>query len=65
MQRVTVEVENNSSTEFQGFLLQARSREGQALLWPVGKFTNFNSALFTALHCKNMEVGVHLCHFNN
>ncbi|XP_018535158.1 putative ferric-chelate reductase 1 [Lates calcarifer] len=52
---VTVEVVNNSSTEFQGFLLQARSTQGHTLLWPVGKFTNINTTLFTALHCKNME----------
>ncbi|XP_074508455.1 putative ferric-chelate reductase 1 isoform X2 [Sebastes fasciatus] len=52
---VTVEVVKNSSTEFQGFLLQARSRQGHALLWPVGKFTNINTTLFTAVHCKNME----------
>ncbi|XP_031734519.1 putative ferric-chelate reductase 1 [Anarrhichthys ocellatus] len=45
----------NSSTEFQGFLLQARSRKGLALLWPVGKFTNISTTLFTALHCNNME----------
>nr|XP_046263596.1 putative ferric-chelate reductase 1 [Scatophagus argus] len=52
---VTVEAVQNSSTEFQGFLLQARSREGNALLWPVGKFTNIDTTLFTALHCKNMK----------
>ncbi|XP_054451987.1 putative ferric-chelate reductase 1 [Anoplopoma fimbria] len=52
---VTVEVVKNSSTEFQGFLLQARSREGLALLWPVGKFTNISTTLFTALHCNNVE----------
>ncbi|XP_071346813.1 putative defense protein 1 [Trachinotus anak] len=52
---VTVEVVRNSSTQFQGFLLQARSRDGQALLWPVGKFTNIDSTQFTALHCQNME----------
>ncbi|XP_051267958.1 putative ferric-chelate reductase 1 [Dicentrarchus labrax] len=52
---VTLEVVKNSSTEFQGFLLQARSRGGHALLWPVGKFTNIDTTLFTALHCKNME----------
>ncbi|XP_067460726.1 putative ferric-chelate reductase 1 [Thunnus thynnus] len=52
---VTVEVVKNSSTEFQGFLLQARSREGHALLWPVGMFTNIDSTMFTVLHCKNME----------
>ncbi|GLD73873.1 putative ferric-chelate reductase 1, partial [Lates japonicus] len=52
---VTVEVVNSSSTEFQGFLLQARSTQGHTLLWPVGKFTNINTTLFTALHCKNME----------
>ncbi|KAM9349991.1 putative ferric-chelate reductase 1 [Symphorus nematophorus] len=51
---VTVEV-TNSTTEFQGFLLQARSRQGNAVLWPVGKFTNINTTLFTALHCNNME----------
>ncbi|XP_068593889.1 putative ferric-chelate reductase 1 [Cebidichthys violaceus] len=50
---LTVEVVKNSSTEFQGFLLQARSKK--ALLWPVGKFTNINTTLFTALHCNNME----------
>ncbi|XP_068455281.1 putative ferric-chelate reductase 1 [Clinocottus analis] len=51
---VTVEVKN-SSTDFQGFLLQARSMAGLDLLWPVGKFTNISSALFTALHCNNRE----------
>ncbi|XP_033507293.1 ferric-chelate reductase 1 [Epinephelus lanceolatus] len=52
---VMVEVVKDSSTEFQGFLLQARSRQGQALPWPVGKFTNINATLLTALHCNNME----------
>ncbi|XP_034469550.1 putative ferric-chelate reductase 1 [Hippoglossus hippoglossus] len=52
---VTVEVVKNSSTEFQGFLLQARSRQGNALLWPVGKFTNIDTSLFRALACQNME----------
>ncbi|XP_035491644.2 putative ferric-chelate reductase 1 [Scophthalmus maximus] len=52
---VTVEVVESSPSEFQGFLLQARSTQVNALLWPVGKFTNINTSLFTALHCKNME----------
>ncbi|XP_028282975.1 ferric-chelate reductase 1-like [Parambassis ranga] len=52
---VTVEVLEKSSLEFEGFLLQARSRSQQALLWPVGKFTNIDTKQFTALHCKNME----------
>ncbi|XP_056279662.1 putative ferric-chelate reductase 1 isoform X1 [Pseudoliparis swirei] len=51
---VTVEVKN-SSTEFQGFLLQARSRKGSEEVWPVGSFTNISRSLFTALHCNNMQ----------
>ncbi|TKS80417.1 ADAMTS-like protein 2 [Collichthys lucidus] len=52
---VTVEVVKNSSTEFQGFLLQARSRKEHAVMWPVGKFINLDTTLFTVLHCNNME----------
>ncbi|XP_035813357.1 putative ferric-chelate reductase 1 [Amphiprion ocellaris] len=52
---VTLAVVDNSSSEFQGFLLQARSRAQQALLWPVGKFTNINASQITSLHCKNIE----------
>lgn len=28
------------------------------VLWPVGKFTNINTSMFTALHCKNKKVSV-------
>ncbi|XP_036939231.1 putative ferric-chelate reductase 1 [Acanthopagrus latus] len=52
---VTMEMVKNSSMEFQGFLLQARSWNGQALLWPIGKFRGINTTLFTAVHCNNME----------
>ncbi|XP_047445092.1 putative ferric-chelate reductase 1 [Mugil cephalus] len=52
---VTVEVMKNSSTEFQGFLLQARSKKQQTVLWPLGKFTNIDSTQFTALDCKDMK----------
>ncbi|XP_022059973.1 putative ferric-chelate reductase 1 isoform X2 [Acanthochromis polyacanthus] len=52
---VTLAVVDNSSSQFQGFLLQARSRAQQALLWPVGKFTNINASQVTALHCKNIQ----------
>ncbi|XP_074545686.1 putative ferric-chelate reductase 1 [Halichoeres trimaculatus] len=52
---VMVEAETNSSSDFQGFLLQARSGSGDAVMWPVGKFTNINSSQFTALHCQNQQ----------
>lgn len=26
------------------------------VLWPVGKFTNINTSMFTALHCNNKKV---------
>ncbi|XP_060899774.1 ferric-chelate reductase 1 isoform X1 [Labrus mixtus] len=52
---VMLEVETSSSTEFQGFMLQARSRGGNAELWPVGKFTNIDPSLFTALHCQDQQ----------
>ncbi|KAG7526523.1 hypothetical protein JOB18_041411 [Solea senegalensis] len=52
---VTLEVNNSSSSYFEGFLLQARSKDENALLWPVGKFTNINTTMFTALHCKDIK----------
>uniref|UniRef100_UPI0037E7E6D5 putative ferric-chelate reductase 1 n=1 Tax=Semicossyphus pulcher TaxID=241346 RepID=UPI0037E7E6D5 len=52
---VMVEAGTNSSTEFQGFLLQARSRSGNAVLWPVGKFTNIDPSMFTTLHCQSKQ----------
>ncbi|KAK5859413.1 hypothetical protein PBY51_020968 [Eleginops maclovinus] len=51
---VTVEVKN-SSTYFEGFLLQARSRGSNAVLVPVGWFTNINSSMFTSLSCSNLQ----------
>ncbi|XP_075871720.1 putative ferric-chelate reductase 1 isoform X2 [Nelusetta ayraudi] len=52
---VTLEVSGGVSAEFQGFMLQARSMEGNDPLWPVGKFCNINTTQFTPLHCRNMQ----------
>ncbi|XP_028329384.1 putative ferric-chelate reductase 1 [Gouania willdenowi] len=52
-QKLTVTL-SSSSTQFKGFLLQARSSEHTVTEWPIGSFTDIDPAHFTALDCNNM-----------